>query len=51
MDKYICPCGFEYDEAAGDPEAGIAPGTIWDDVPDEYECPLCGAEKDAFEKA
>ena len=51
MDKYICgPCGFEYDEEAGLPDSGIEPGTNWDDVPDDFECPVCGADKDAFEK-
>jgi rubredoxin-NAD+ reductase len=46
--KYTCVCGYEYDEAAGDPGNGIAPGTKWSDVPDDYVCPVCGAGKDAF---
>ena len=45
--KYICDvCGYEYDEAAGDPDNGIAPGTKWEDVPEDFVCPLCGVGKD-----
>ena len=41
--KYICDvCGYEYDEALGDPDHGIAPGTKWEDLPADFECPLCG---------
>jgi len=51
MDKYICTlCGFEYSEEKGLPEEGIAPGTKWEDIPDDFECPACGASKDMFEK-
>lgn len=51
MSKYVCSiCGFVYDEAQGIPSAGIAPGTKWDDLPDDWDCPLCGAPKSAFEK-
>lgn len=47
--KYICNvCGYEYDEDLGDPDNGIEPGTKWEDVPDDYECPLCGVGKDDF---
>ena len=42
-------CGFIYDEAAGIPDEGIAPGTRWDDVPDTWTCPDCGVTKDDFE--
>ena len=42
-------CGFVYDEAAGLPEEGIAPGTRWEDVPDTWTCPDCGVTKDDFE--
>jgi rubredoxin len=42
-------CGFIYDEAAGLPEEGIAPGTRWDDIPDNWTCPDCGVTKDDFE--
>ena len=49
--KYECFCAYVYDEAAGDPENGIAPGTAWADVSDDFVCPLCGAGKDAFSEA
>jgi rubredoxin len=42
-------CGWIYDEAAGAPEEGIAPGTRWEDVPMNWTCPECGARKDDFE--
>ena len=49
--KYVCAvCGFIYDEAAGDPDNGVAPGTAWADVPEDYVCPLCGVGKDMFEQ-
>jgi len=48
--KYVCGiCGFVYNEADGDPDGGIAAGTVWENVADGYACPLCGADKDAFE--
>ena len=51
MDKYVCTvCGYVYDPANGDPEAGIAAGTAFEDLPDDWVCPVCGASKDAFEK-
>ena len=50
MDKYVCPCGYVYDPAVGDPEHGIAPGTPWEQVPESWECPICGMGKDVFEK-
>ena len=49
MAKYVCDvCGYVYDEAAGDPDNCIAPGTAWADVPEDFECPLCGVGKDQF---
>lgn len=49
MDKYVCTiCGFIYDEKEGYPEAGIAPGTRWEDVPEDFLCPICGAGKSDF---
>jgi rubredoxin len=42
-------CGFIYDEAKGLPEDGIAPGTAWADVPEDWECPDCGVTKSDFE--
>ena len=51
MVKYVCSiCRFIYDEAKGIPEAGIAPGTRWEELPDDWVCPLCGATKSEFEK-
>ena len=47
--KYVCDvCGWVYDEAEGLPEAGIAPGTKFADLPDDFECPLCFVGKDQF---
>jgi rubredoxin-NAD+ reductase len=52
MKKYVCSvCGWEYDEAEGAPEYGIAPGTKWEDVPEDFTCPMCGAGKEEFEEA
>ena len=52
MAKYICDaCGWEYDEELGSPENGIAPGTKFADLPDDFECPLCGVGKDMFSEA
>ena len=48
MEKYICPCGYVYDPALGDPDNGIAPGTPWADVPADWLCPVCGLGKDAL---
>ena len=51
MKKYVCTiCGYVYDEAKGDPDNGIAPGTNWEDVAEDFVCPLCGADKDVFEE-
>ena len=51
MKKYVCTvCGYVYDEAAGAPDNGIAPGTVWADVPEDFTCPLCGVGKDMFEE-
>ncbi len=50
MKSYMCViCGFVYDEAQGLPDEGIAPGTPWADVPENWLCPDCGASKDEFE--
>ncbi len=49
MKKYVCDaCGWEYDEQQGDAELGIVPGTKFEDLPDDFECPLCGVGKDSF---
>ena len=51
MDKYVCKvCGYVYDSEKGDPDGGIAPGTKFEDIPDDWVCPLCGASKSDFEK-
>ena len=51
MDKYVCTlCGYVYDPAEGDPDGGIAPGTKFEDIPDDWSCPLCGASKADFVK-
>ena len=55
MDKYFCnPCGYTYDPEKGDPEHGIAPGTAfepgtkWEDLPEDWVCPVCGIDKSMF---
>lgn len=49
MKKYICePCGYEYDPVLGDPDNGVAPGTAFEDVPEDWVCPICGLGKDVF---
>lgn len=49
MKKYVCDvCGYVYDEVAGDPDNGVAAGTKWEDVPEDWVCPLCGVGKDQF---
>ncbi len=51
MDKYRCTvCGYIYDPAKGDPVGGIAAGTPFDKLPDNWVCPECGVSKDMFEK-
>ena len=50
MSKYECPCDYVYDSAKGDYDNGIEAGTIFEDLPDVWVCPLCGAEKEFFEK-
>ncbi len=52
MDKYKCAaCDYVYDPAKGDPEHWAAPGTVFEDLPDDWVCPLCMVGKDMFEKA
>ena len=45
---YECACGYLYDPALGDPDNGIEPGTAFEDLPDDWTCPLCGLGKDSF---
>ena len=50
MQKYECtPCGWVYDPEVGDPDGGIAPGTAFEDIPEDWVCPLCGASKEDFQ--
>lgn len=49
MKKWVCDvCGYVYDPEAGEPENGIEPGTAFEDLPDDYECPICGVGKEDF---
>ncbi len=51
MDRYVCMvCGYVYDPEQGDPDNGVEPGTKFEDIPDDWVCPVCGATKDQFEK-
>jgi rubredoxin len=51
MEKYTCTiCNYQYDPELGDPENGIDPGTSFEDLPESWVCPICGAEKSFFEK-
>ena len=51
MDKYVCAvCGYDMIQQVGDPDDGIAPGTKFKDIPDDWVCPLCGVPKSDFEK-
>ena len=51
MDKFRCiACGYIYDPEKGDEDGGISPGTSFDDLPDDWVCPVCGVGKDMFEK-
>ena len=50
MDKYVCSvCGYVYDPEDGDPDNDIEPGTSFENLPDDWTCPVCGAEKSLFE--
>ncbi|MFN4328009.1 MAG: rubredoxin [Limnobacter sp.] len=50
MKTYVCiVCGFTYDESAGLPSEGLAPGTLWNDIPADWLCPDCGVTKSDFE--
>ena len=49
MKKYVCSvCGYIYDPEKGDPDSGVEPGTAFEDLPDDWVCPVCGAGKDQF---
>ena len=52
MKKYVCKvCQYVYDPQKGDPDSGIAAGTSFEDLPDDWVCPVCGVGKDEFEEA
>ena len=49
MKKYVCDvCGYVYEPVDGDPDNGIAPGTPFEDIPEDWTCPLCGVSKENF---
>lgn len=49
MQKYVCgPCGYIYDPEVGDPDNGVAPGTAFEDLPEDWTCPVCFVEKEEF---
>ncbi len=51
MERWKCVvCGYIYDPEIGDPDGGVAPGTPFEKIPDDWVCPICGAPKDQFEK-
>ena len=51
MKKWVCTvCGWVYDEAAGDADYDLAPGVAFEDLPDDFVCPLCGVDKTLFEQ-
>lgn len=51
MEKWVCQvCGYVYDPEVGDDEGGIPPGTPFEELPDDWSCPVCGASKEEFEK-
>lgn len=52
MKKYVCePCGYIYDPEVGDPDNGIAPGTAFEDIPEDWVCPICYLGKEVFIEA
>lgn len=51
MKKFVCTvCGYIYNPEVGDPDSGIAPGTPFEDLPEDWVCPICGADKSMFEE-
>lgn len=49
MQKYVCePCGYVYDPEVGDLDGGIDPGTAFEDIPEDWVCPICGMGKEVF---
>ena len=51
MARFECTvCGYVYDPEKGDPDSGVKPGTSFEEIPDDWVCPICGAGKDVFEE-
>ena len=51
MKKYVCTaCGYVYNPELGDPDSGIKPGTAFEDLPEDWACPICGLDKGVFEE-
>ncbi|MCL2434924.1 MAG: rubredoxin [Lentimicrobiaceae bacterium] len=51
QDIYVCDvCGYEYNPVEGDPDNGVAPGTLFEAIPDDWTCPICGVDKSNFSK-
>lgn len=51
MDRWVCdPCGYVYDPAEGDPDNDVEPGTAFEDLPEDWVCPVCGADQSQFSK-
>ncbi len=50
MAKFECPCGYVYDPELGDPENNIPAGTAFEDLPEDWVCPKCGAEQEFFDE-
>ena len=51
MKSYVCSaCGYVYNPELGDPDSGIAPGTAFEDLPEDWACPICGLDKGVFEE-
>ena len=51
MKNYICePCGYVYNPELGDPDSAVAPGTAFEDLPEDWVCPICGLGKEVFEE-
>lgn len=49
MKKYVCePCSYVYDPEVGDVDGGVVPGTSFEDIPEDWVCPICGLGKDVF---
>lgn len=50
MQKWVCvPCGYVYDPEVGDPDGGVQPGTPFEEIPEDWVCPVCGVDKSLFE--